>query len=304
MKGRVLVIDQGTTSPRAMVFGADAMPVGTAQQEFPQIFPRQGWVEHDPEDIWRSVLATGREALLKSNSSSSDLAGVGIANQRETTLIWNRETGKPIHNAIVWQDRRTAPLCAELRAQGLESLVSERTGLLLDPYFSATKSAWLLDNVENARGLAEQGKLAFGTVDSFLVWRLTGGRTHATDATNASRTLLMNIHSGEWDQEMLKLFRAPRAMMPEVRDCVADFGTVEAQHFAMALPIRGVAGDQQAALSGQACFRPGMVKSTYGTGGFLLVNTGCKPPSSANTRQPTTARVALGQRSTHAQGSG
>ncbi len=303
MKGRVLVIDQGTTSTRAIVFGADAMPVATAQQEFTQIFPRQGWVEHDPEDIWRSVLATGREALLKSNSSSSDLAGVGIANQRETTLIWNRETGKPIHNAIVWQDRRTAPLCAELRAQGLESLVSERTGLLLDPYFSATKIAWLLDNVENARGLAEQGKLAFGTVDSFLIWRLTGGRTHATDATNASRTLLMNIHSGEWDQEMLKLFRAPRAMMPEVRDCVADFGTVEAQHFAMALPIRGVAGDQQAALIGQACFRPGMVKSTYGTGGFLLLNTGAKPPASNNRLITTIAYQWMGKRTYAVEGS-
>ena len=189
MKGRVLVIDQGTTSTRAIVFGADSAPIAMAQQEFRQIFPREGWVEHDPEDIWRSVLDTGREALLKSDSRASDLVGVGIANQRETTLVWNRRTGKPIHNAIVWQDRRTAPQCAKLKAQGLESMVSERTGLLLDPYFSATKIAWLLDNVENARALAEQGELAFGTVDSFLIWRLTGGRTHVTDATNASRTL-------------------------------------------------------------------------------------------------------------------
>src|SRR5271169_1105673 len=218
MKGRVLVIDQGTTSTRAIVFGADAAPIAMAQREFAQIFPQQGWVEHDPEEIWRSVLNTGREALLKSNSKPSDLAGVGIANQRETTLVWNRRTGKPIHNAVVWQDRRTAPLCAKLKEQGLESMVSERTGLRLDPYFSATKIAWLLDNVENARVLAERGELAFGTVDSFLIWRATGGRTHATDATNASRTLLLNIHSGEWDEELLKLFRVPRVMLPEVRD--------------------------------------------------------------------------------------
>ena len=253
-----------------------------AQQEFPQIFPRQGWVEHDPEDIWRSVLETGREALLKSDSRFSDLVGLGIANQRETALVWNRRTGKPIHNAIVWQDRRTAPLCAKLKEQGLESMVSERTGLLLDPYFSATKIAWLLDNVENARALAEQGELAFGTVDSFLIWRLTGGRTHVTDATNASRTMLLNIHSGEWDDELLKLFRVPRAMLPEVRDCAADFGVTEAEHFGMALPIRGVAGDQQAALIGQACFRPGMVKATYGTGCFVLLNIGAKAVASNN----------------------
>ena len=289
MKGRVLVIDQGTTSTRAIVFDADSTPIAMAQQEFPQIFPREGWVEHNPDDIWRSVLDTGREALLRSDSRFSDLVGLGIANQRETALVWNRRTGKPIHNAIVWQDRRTAPLCAKLKEQGLESMVSERTGLLLDPYFSATKIAWLLDNVENARALAEKGELAFGTVDSFLIWRLTGGRTHVTDATNASRTMLLNIHSGQWDDELLKLFRVPRALLPEVRDCAADFGVTEANHLGMALPIRGVAGDQQAALIGQTCFRPGMVKATYGTGCFVLLNIGAKAAISNNNLLTTIA---------------
>ncbi len=303
MKGRVLVIDQGTTSTRAIVFGADAAPVAMAQREFPQIFPREGWVEHDPEDIWRSVLATGREALVQSNSGSSDLAGVGIANQRETTLVWNCRTGKPIHNAIVWQDRRTAPHCAKLKAEGLERLVAERTGLLLDPYFSATKIAWLLDNVENARTLAEQGDLAFGTIDSFLIWRLTGGRMHVTNSTNASRTLLLNIHSGDWDEELLKLFRVPRAMLPEVSDCAADFGMAEAEHLGMALPIQGVAGDQQAALIGQACFRPGMVKATYGTGCFVLLNTGAKAIASNNKLLTTVAYQWKGRRTYAIEGS-
>jgi len=303
MKGRVLVIDQGTTSTRAIVFGADAAPIAMAQREFAQIFPRQGWVEHDPEEIWRSVLDTGREALLKSNSEPSDLAGVGIANQRETTLVWNRRTGKPIHNAVVWQDRRTARQCDELKAQGLETMISERTGLLLDPYFSATKIGWLLDNVEDARALAEEGELAFGTVDSFLIWRLTGGKVHATDATNASRTLLLNIHSGQWDDELLRLFRAPRDMMPEVRDCAAEFGTAEAHHFGMSLPIRGVAGDQQAALMGQACFRPGMIKSTYGTGCFLLLNTGTKAVASDHKLLTTIAYQWKGQRIYAVEGS-
>ena len=303
MKGRILVIDQGTTSTRAIVFGADALPVATAQQEFPQIFPREGWVEHDPEAIWQSVLETGREALRGWSGEASDVAGVGIANQRETTLVWNRKTAKPIHNAIVWQDRRTAPLCAKLKAEGLESLVAERTGLLLDPYFSATKIAWLLDNVENARLLAEQGDLAFGTIDSFLIWRLTGGRTHATDATNASRTLLMNIHSGQWDEELLRLFRVPRAMMPDIRDCAADFGIAEAKHFGVALPIRGVAGDQQAALIGQACFRPGMIKSTYGTGCFVLLNTGAKAVVSSNKLLTTVAYQWKGRRTYAIEGS-
>jgi glycerol kinase len=303
MKGRVLVIDQGTTSTRAIVFGADGAPVAAARQEFAQIYPRPGWVERNPDDIWRSVLETGREALLKSDSRFSELVGLGIANQRETALVWNRRTGKPIHNAIVWQDRRTAPLCTKLKEQGLESMVSERTGLLLDPYFSATKIAWLLDNVENARVLAERGELAFGTVDSFLIWRATGGRTHATDATNASRTLLLNIHSGEWDEELLKLFRVPRVMLPEVRDCAADFGITEAGHFGMALPIRGVVGDQQAALIGQACFRPGMVKATYGTGCFVLLNIGAKAAASSNKLLTTIAYQWKGQRTYAIEGS-
>ena len=303
MNGRVLVVDQGTTSTRAIVFGADSTPIAVAQQELRQIFPREGWVEHDPEDIWRSVLETGREALLRSNSRASDLAGVGIANQRETTLIWNWGTGKPIHNAIVWQDRRAAPQCAELKAQGVESMVSERTGLLLDPYFSASKIAWLIDNVGNARALAEKGELAFGTVDSFLIWRLTGGRTHVTDATNASRTMLLNIHSGEWDDELLRLFRAPRAMLPEVCDSAADFGVTEAEHFGMALPIRGVAGDQQAALIGQACFRPGMVKATYGTGCFVLLNIGAEAAASNNKLLTTIAYQWKGQRTYAVEGS-
>ena len=303
MKGRVLVIDQGTTSTRAIVFDGDGAPVSAAQREFPQIFPRPGWVEHDPEDIWRSVLETGREALRKSDSEASNLSGVGIANQRETTLVWNRKTGKPIANAIVWQDRRTAPLCARLKAQGLEGMVSERTGLLLDPYFSATKIAWLLDNVENARVAAKRGELAFGTVDSFLIWRATGGGTHATDATNASRTLLLNIHSGQWDEELLRLFQIPRAMLPEVRDCAAEFGTLEAGHFGMALPIRGVAGDQQAALIGQACLRPGMVKSTYGTGCFVLLNTGAKAVASNNRLLTTIAYQWKGERTYAVEGS-
>ncbi len=303
MKGRVLVIDQGTTSTRAVVFDADAAPVAMAQREFPQIFPREGWVEHDPEDIWRGILETGREALLKSGSDASDFAGVGIANQRETTLVWNRKTGKPIHNAIVWQDRRTAPYCAKLKAEGFEGLVAERTGLLLDPYFSATKIAWLLDNVENARTMAERGDLAFGTVDSFLIWRLTGGRAHVTDSTNASRTLLLNIHSGQWDEELLTLFQVPRALMPEVYDCAADFGMAEAEHFGMALPIRGVAGDQQAALIGQACIRPGMVKATYGTGCFVLLNTGDKAIASNNKLLTTVAYQWKGRRTYAIEGS-
>ena len=245
-----------------------------AQEEFPQIFPQAGWVEHDPESLWRTTLSTARQALSRAGVEPSALAGLGIANQRETTLVWSRTTGRPIHNAIVWQDRRTAPLCAELKERGCEKLVSTRAGLLLDPYFSATKIAWILDHVPGARAEAERGDLAFGTVDSFLVWRLTNGRVHVTDATNASRTLLFNIHSGAWDDDLLALFRVPRSMLPEVEDCAAEFGEAAAEYLGAAIPIRGIAGDQQAALIGQACFRPGMVKSTYGTGCFALVNTG------------------------------
>jgi glycerol kinase len=303
MDGHVLAIDQGTTSTRAIVFGSDTAPIATAQQEFRQIFPQPGWVEHDPEDIWRSTLATIREALTESGLATSSLAGVGIANQRETTLVWNRATGRAIHNAIVWQDRRTARQCADLESRGLEALVAERTGLLLDPYFSATKIAWILDNVPGARSQAERGELAFGTVDSFLLWRLTNGKVHATDATNASRTMLFDIHSGEWDDDLLALFRVPRSMLPQVRDCAAEFGVTAIEHFGMALPIRGVAGDQQAALIGQACFRPGMAKATYGTGGFILMNTGGRAASSRHRLLTTIAYQWKGERCYALEGS-
>ncbi len=303
MTGHVLVIDQGTTSTRAIVFGPDAAPVASAQQEFPQIFPRPGWVEHDPEDIWRSTLATAREALAKAGLAPATLAGVGIANQRETTLVWSRKTGRPIYNAIVWQDRRTAQHCADLKGRGLERLVAERTGLLLDPYFSATKVAWILDNAPGARSAAERGELAFGTVDTFLLWRLTNGRTHATDATNASRTLMFNIGAGVWDDELLGLFGVPRSMLPEVHDCAAEFGVAAPEHLGAALPIRGVAGDQQAALIGQACFRPGMAKSTYGTGGFVLLNTGAKAVASTHKLLTTIAYQWKGERAYALEGS-
>jgi glycerol kinase len=270
----VLVVDQGTTSTRAIVFGADAAPLATAQREFRQIYPHPGWIEHAPEDLWQTTLATLREALAKAALEPGDVAALGITNQRETALLWDRKTGAPIHNAIVWQDRRTADLCARLEAEGAGALVAERTGLLLDPYFSATKIAWLLDNVAGARARAERGELAFGTVDTYLLWRLTEGRVHATDATNAARTLLLDIRSGGWDEELLRLFRVPAALLPEVRDTAGEFGTVAAGHLGAAVPIRAVAGDQQAALIGQACLEPGMVKATFGTGGFVLLNTG------------------------------
>jgi glycerol kinase len=268
----ILAIDQGTTSSRAILFetGADGglKPLRTAQEEFPQLFPRPGWVEHDPEAIWASVMSTARAAL----DGAGGVAALGITNQRETTLAWDRDTGRPLHNAVVWQDRRTAPLCEALRAEGLGEAVAARTGLLIDPYFSATKLAWLLDEVEGARAAAEAGRLLFGTVDSFLVWRLTEGRVHATDATNAARTMLYDIRAGRWDEELCARLRVPAAMLPEVRDSAGDFG--ETTLLGGRLPIRGVAGDQQAATVGQACFAPGMMKSTYGTGCFALLNTG------------------------------
>ncbi|MEM8742655.1 MAG: glycerol kinase GlpK, partial [Pseudomonadota bacterium] len=291
----ILSIDQGTTSSRAILFGPDLRPKSVAQQEFTQHFPASGWVEHDPEEIWSSVLATARTAL----EGGEDIAGIGITNQRETSLVWERDTGRPIHNAIVWQDRRTAPLCAKLRAAGHEPMITERTGLLLDPYFSGTKLAWLLDTLEGARSLAEDGKLLFGTVDSYLIWRLTGGKAHVTDATNAARTLLYNIRSGTWDDEILALLNIPAAMLPEVRDCAGDFGTTDPALFGRALPILGVAGDQQAATIGQACFRPGMLKSTYGTGCFALLNTGDTPVASRN-RLLTTIAYQLDGQTTYA----
>ena len=270
----ILAIDQGTTSSRAIVFDADASILSVAQEEFPQLYPANGWVEHDPEAIWSSTLNVCRDAIAEAEAKGATIAAAGITNQRETTLVWDRETGKPLHNAIVWQDRRTAAACEALRGEGVESDLSRRTGLLLDPYFSATKIAWIVDNVEGARARAESGKLAFGTVDTFLLWRLTGGKTHATDATNASRTNLYNIAEHCWDKELLRLFKVPEALLPEVRDCNGDYGVTAPALFGKAIPLLGVAGDQQAATVGQACFTRGDIKSTYGTGCFVLLNTG------------------------------
>ncbi len=270
----VLAIDQGTTSTRAILFSADLSPGASAQEEFTQHYPQAGWVEHDPEDIWQTTLRTCRGALEAGGVAASDIAAIGITNQRETVVLWDRETGAPVHRAIVWQDRRTAGLCATLKAEGHEDMVREKTGLLLDPYFSGTKLAWLLDNVEGARAKAEAGTLAFGTVDCFLIWKLTGGASHVTDATNAARTLLYNIREGAWDAEICDLLNIPMSLLPEVKDCAADFGMTDPDLLGAAIPILGVAGDQQAATVGQACFQPGMLKSTYGTGCFALLNTG------------------------------
>ena len=295
----ILVIDQGTTSTRSIVFGLDAAPVASAQAEFQQLYPRPGWVEHDPETLWRTTLSTAREALRRAACEASDLAAIGIANQRETALIWERATGKPIANAIVWQDRRTAEACAGLKAEGAEPQVTAATGLVIDPYFSATKIAWLLDNVAGARAAAERGELAFGTVDTFLAWRLTNGAVHATDATNASRTLLYDIRNGAWDDDMLRLFRVPRALLPEVMDTAAEYGASAPEHLGGSVPIRALVGDQQSALIGQACVQPGMVKATYGTGAFLLLNTGATPAPSRN-RLLTTVAYQWGGKRTYA----
>lgn len=295
----VLAIDQGTTSTRSIVFDERGRAVALARRELAQHYPADGWVEHDAEDIWRDALATAREALERAGLAARDVAAIGITNQRETTVVWERATGRPIHRAIVWQDRRTAEACARLESEGAEPLVRRRTGLLLDPYFSGTKLAWLLDHVPGARARAERGELAFGTVDCFLLWRLTGGRVHATDVTNASRTLLLDIHRGDWDDELLRLFRIPRALLPEVRDSSGVFGTTGADLLGAAIPVAGIAGDQQAALVGQACFEPGMAKSTYGTGCFLLLNTGTQPVESKN-RLLTTPAYRIGGRTTYA----
>ncbi|MCW6507885.1 glycerol kinase GlpK [Lichenifustis flavocetrariae] len=303
MPPAILVIDQGTTSTRAIVFGPDALPVATAQEEFPQFYPYPGWVEHDPKDLWRTTLSTARIALAKATDQGLTIAALGITNQRETVVIWDRKTGAPIHNAIVWQDRRTAQACADLKQDGAEALVQKTSGLLLDPYFSATKIAWLLDHVSGARARAERGELAFGTVDSYLLWQFTNGKVHATDATNASRTALFDIHSGQWDTDLLALFGVPAAMLPEVRDCAAEFGTAAASHLGEALPIRGIAGDQQAALIGQACFDPGMVKSTFGTGAFVLLNTGTSPVASTHRLLTTVAYQLKGRRHYAIEGS-
>ncbi|SDR33256.1 glycerol kinase GlpK [Pseudovibrio sp. Tun.PSC04-5.I4] len=274
MTGWVLSIDQGTTSTRAIVFNDEFEIAGAGQREFPQHFPHEGWVEHDPEDLWSTTVETCREALSSANITASEIIAVGITNQRETTLIWDRKTGEPVYKAIVWQDRRTSAFCSALKAAGHEETITRKTGLLLDPYFSGTKVSWILDNVEGVRARAEAGDLAFGTVDTWLIWRLTGGKSHVTDATNASRTLLYNIAENCWDEELLALLNIPASLLPDVKDCADDFGMITADLFGAELPIYGVAGDQQAAAMGQACFKQGMVKSTYGTGCFALLNTG------------------------------
>jgi glycerol kinase len=298
-RDHLLALDQGTTSSRAIVFTRELRLAGLAQQEFPQHYPADGHVEHDPEDLWRTTLATAREAIARAGITADRLAGLGITNQRETTVIWERATGRAIHNAIVWQDRRTSQACARLKGEGNEPMVSAKTGLLLDPYFSATKIAWLLDTVPGARAKAEAGALAFGTVDTFLLWRLTGGKAHATDATNASRTMLLDIRSGRWDDDLLRLFRVPRAILPEVRGSSDDYGTSEAGLLGAPVPIAGIAGDQQAATVGQGCLAPGMMKATYGTGCFALLNTGTTPVASRN-RLLTTIAADIGGERTYA----
>lgn len=299
MTGNILAIDQGTTSTRCIVFNESLAAIGTGQQEFTQYFPDSGWVEHDPEEIWQSVVTTGKAALKEAGLSATAISAIGITNQRETIVVWDRDSGTAIYKAIVWQDRRTADACARLKAAGHEALFTEKTGLLLDPYFSGTKLAWVLDHVEGARAKAEAGKLAFGTIDSFLIWRLTGGRSHVTDATNAARTLLFNIHTQEWDDELLDILQIPRALLPAVLDCASDFGCADADILGAEIPIAGVAGDQHAATIGQACFEPGMFKSTYGTGCFALLNTGKKAVPSKN-RLLTTIAYRLNGEVTYA----
>ncbi len=295
----ILAIDQGTTSTRAILFDADMSPCASAQEEFTQHFPHPGWVEHEPEDLWQTTLRTARAALKEGGVEARQLAGIGITNQRETVVVWDRETGAPVHRAIVWQDRRTADICADLRAQGHEAMITARTGLLLDPYFSATKIKWILDHVKDARERAARGRLLCGTVDSYLIWKLTGGAVHATDATNAARTMLYDIHKGRWSRTICDLLDIPPDMLPQVRDCAADFGLSEAGLLGASVPIRGVAGDQQAATIGQACFAPGMMKSTYGTGCFALLNTGDSPVASKN-RLLTTIAYQLDGKPTYA----
>jgi glycerol kinase len=299
----VLAIDQGTTSSRAIVFRGDISIAATAQQEFPQHFPASGWVEHEPDDIWTSTVMVCRDALEKAGLEAKDIAAIGITNQRETTVVWDRKSGQAVHRAIVWQDRRTADICAKLKAEGHEPTISQKTGLIIDPYFSGTKVAWILDQVPGARKRAEAGELMFGTVDCYLLWRLTAGGVHATDATNASRTLLFNIHTGQWDDELLKILRVPRSMLPEVKDSSAKFGESDANLFGGGIAIAGIAGDQQAATIGQACFMPGMIKSTYGTGCFALLNTGATPVASKNKLLTTIAYQLAGKRTYALEGS-
>ena len=285
----ILALDQGTTSSRAILFDQSGNIVSVAQQEFAQHFPKPGWVEHDAEEIWESQIAVTQDALKKAGVDASAVAAMGITNQRETTVVWDRRTGKPIHRAIVWQDRRTADFCASLRAKGHSDAVRERSGLVLDPYFSGTKVRWILDNVEGARADAEAGHLAFGTIDSWLVWNLTGGEVHATDVSNASRTMLFNIHDADWDTELLEMLDVPRSVLPEVCASSGDIGATRKELLGASVPITGIAGDQQAALFGQVCVEPGMVKNTYGTGCFMLMNTGEKAVASANNLLTTVA---------------
>ncbi|WHZ34252.1 glycerol kinase GlpK [Sagittula sp. MA-2] len=293
----ILAIDQGTTSTRAIVFDASMTAVASAQEEFPQHFPASGWVEHDATDLWATTAATCRAAIEK--AGTTDIAAIGITNQRETTLVWDSKTGKPVHNAIVWQDRRTSGMCRTLKAEGFEEVVTDRTGLLLDPYFSGTKLAWLLDNVDGVRARAEAGELVFGTVDTWLLWNLTGGKVHLTDATNAARTMLYDIRKGRWSRTICDRLGIPMDMLPEVRDCASDFGETRPDLFGRPIPILGIAGDQQAATVGQACFAPGMLKSTYGTGCFALLNTGDTPVRSRN-RLLTTIAYQLDGKPTYA----
>jgi glycerol kinase len=299
MGQHILAIDQGTTSSRAIIFNDQGQPETIVQTEFKQYFPQDGWVEHDGEEIWSSTLDVCRQVLEKAGLRAQDISAIGITNQRETTLLWDAESGQLLHHAIVWQDRRTADFCRELKEAGHEPMVTERTGLIIDPYFSGTKLRWLLDNVEGARARAQAGTLRFGTVDSFLLWRLTGGKVHRTDASNASRTLMFNIHTQQWDPEMLALLDIPASLLPEVMDCAADFGHTEADLLGASIPVAGMAGDQQAALIGQACFEPGMVKSTYGTGCFMIMNTGDTPVTSRN-RLLTTVGYRIRGKTTYA----
>jgi glycerol kinase len=299
----ILAIDQGTTSSRAIVFDTQSRVVGHAQMEFPQIYPRDGWVEHDPAAIWSTTLQVARQAFDQAEAKGGTVAAIGITNQRETTVLWDRETGEPVYRAIVWQDRRTADACRRLEGEGLSTLVQQRTGLRLDPYFSASKIAWILDHVDGARTRAREGRLAFGTIDSFLIARLTGGRVHATDATNASRTGLFHLERQDWDGEMLRIFDIPASILPVVLDCADDFGETQAELFGRAIPIAGVAGDQQAAAFGQGCFTPGAIKSTYGTGCFVLMNTGDRPLLSRNHLLTTVACRLKGKPSYALEGS-
>src|SRR5215218_3359809 len=299
----ILAIDQGTTSTRAIVFDATGRPVASAQKELPQIFPKSGWVEHDPEEIWSATVEVCRGALTKAKLKPADLAGIGITNQRETTVVWDRATGKPIHNAIVWQDRRTAERCAELKKAGHEKAITDKTGLLLDPYFAGTKIEWILKHVAGARAAAEKGALAAGTIECFLLWRLTGGKVHASDATNASRTLLLDIRKGAWDSDLMKLLSVPASLLPSVVDCSGELGVTTADFLGAPVPVLGMAGDQQAATVGQACIKPGMVKATYGTGCFALLNTGSMAVRSHNRLLTTIAYQLAGRRTYALEGS-